>query len=601
MIPPFPRLVAAALALGLPTAHALVADFDDYGRTRVLFGDSSRYRLVVDSGRTALQVTRTDSLSGTYVTHALKTDSVAGGIYRVSASSRAFGLTTKPRHFNGVKVMLGVKRADGTTQNPQLPWPDTLDAYGWTRSSMVVTIPEKATKADLTIGLEAMSGTVLFDSLRIERIGSAVMTPARDSLLPIPKPFGTRLRGMMTRTPIDSASIAVFGSTWKGNVMRWQMNAGSGIDTALLHPDYEAFLDRELSRIDQALPHCRAHGVSLVLEMHQMSSGLFHGSAAQGRLVRAWKRIAERYRDREEIVGYDLANEPPEAQWREGALLWNELADTLCRAIRSVDPETPIVVEPVLSDLERFAQLRPLGSDRGWDLRNIVYSFHFYRPYTLTHQGIGPTTPPLGAIYPGTIDGIAYDSAMLHRSMRPAVEYQNRYRVPIYVGEFSCIRWAPQGSALKWLRDVTAILEHEGWDWTYHAYREYHGWSVEHSEAMDDLRGGQETDRKALLLSLFQRNAPSTSLVPPGPRRTAAPSATIRILAQDGRFVVEGIPDGATFEVRDLRGAALVRFAGPSGTFAAPKGMAFCRIAGAFPGAWRPLPGAGRFLAEESR
>ncbi len=595
------RIVPIVLSFGLSSTVALEADFDTYEQTRALFADSSRYRLVLDSGRTALQVTRIDSLSATYISHALGTDSVAGGIYRVSACSRAFGLSAKPRHFNGVKVMLGVKRADGTSSNPQLPWPDTLGAYGWTRSSMIVTIPEKATRADLTLGLESMSGTVLFDSIRIDRIGSAVMPPARDSLLPIARPFGPRLRGVMTKTPIDSASIAVFGSAWKGNVMRWQMNAGSGIDTALLHPDYEIFLERELSRIDQALPHCQAHGVHLILEMHQMSSGLFLSRSAQGKLISAWKRIAQRYKDQEVVVGYDLANEPPEGQWREGALLWNELADTLCRAIRSVDPETPIVVEPVLSDLERFAQLRPLGSDRGWDLRNIVYSFHFYRPYTLTHQGIGPTSPPIGAIYPGTIDGIAYDSARLHQAMRPAVEYQNRYRVPIYVGEFSCIRWAPQGSATKWLRDVTAILEHEGWDWTYHAYREFHGWSVEHTETMEDLRGDQETDRKALLLSLFQRNAPPASIGEAKPRRKGAANSTLRIFPRNGRFLVEGIPDGATFEVRDLRGTNLVRIAGPSGSFTPPRGMAFCRIAGSHPGVWRPLPGAGRFLAEESR
>lgn len=583
-----------------PFSHALEADFDSYARTRTQFGDTLRYRLVADSGRTAFQVTRTDSLSATYVPHVLVTDSVAGGIYRVSASSRAFGLTSKPKRWNGVKAMLSFKRSDGTSSHPQLAWPDSLPAYGWTRSSMVVTIPENAVSADFALGLESVAGTVLFDSVRIERIGSARMPPARDGLLPIPRAFGTRLRGMMTRTPIDSASIAVFGSTWKGNLMRWQMNAGSGIDTALLHPDYETFLERELSRIDQALPHCRAHGVRLVLEMHQMSSGLFRSRTVQDRLIRAWKRIAERYRDQEVVVGYDLANEPPEGDWREGALLWNELADTLCRAIRAVDPETPIVVEPVLSDLERFAQLRPIGSDRGWDIPNVVYSFHFYRPYTLTHQGIGPTFPPLGATYPGTIDGIAYDSARLHESMRPAVEFQNRYRVPIYVGEFSCIRWAPEGSATRWLRDVTAILEHEGWDWTYHAYREFHGWSIEHSETMDDLRGEQETDRKALFLSLFHRNLASAPLGVAKPRTSPPSGSRLRILPRHGRLWVEGIPEGARFEVRDLRGKLLARVEGRAASFAIPAGMAFVRIAGAQGTPWLPISPTGRFVTEET-
>jgi hypothetical protein len=589
------RLLAFHLlsVLASPGTHALQADFDTYEQTRSLFPDSSRYRLVLDSGRTALQATRADSSSATYLVHTFQTDSVAGGVYRISASSRAFGLTRKPARFNGVKAMLSVRRADGSTIHPQLSWPDTLPTYGWTRSTMVVAIPENTTKADIALGLELVAGTVLFDSLRMERIGSVAMPPPRDPSLAIPRPFGFRARGAMANVPLDSASIAIFGSDWKGNVLRWQMNGGSGVDSALLRPDYDALLEREFARIDQALPACRAHGIGLILDMHQMASGLFLGAAAQERLITAWSRIAQRYKDHESVIGYDLANEPPEGQWREGALLWNELADTLCRTIRAIDPFKPIVVEPVLSDLERFAQLRPIGSDRGWDLANIVYSFHFYLPYSLTHQGIGPAHPPLGAVYPGTIDGTLYDSTRLHQAMRPAIAYQDKYRVPIYVGEFSCIRWAPQGSAHRWLRDATSIFEHEGWDWTYHAYREYHGWSVEHSDSMTDLRGGQDTDRKALLLGLFQRNAPASSRSSEPRRPVAGSDLGPWIHPQDGRLVVHGIPEGETFEVRDLRGSVLARIPGPSGAFAPPKVMAFCRISGPRPGTWRLLPGVG--------
>ena len=29
------------------------------------------------------------------------------------------------------------------------------------------------------------------------------------------------------------------------------------------------------------------------------------------------------------------------------------------------------------------------------------------------------------------------------------------------------------------IRDCIAVFEELGWDWTYHAYREYQGWSVQ--------------------------------------------------------------------------------------------------------------------------
>ena len=44
--------------------------------------------------------------------------------------------------------------------------------------------------------------------------------------------------------------------------------------------------------------------------------------------------------------------------------------------------------------------------------------------------------------------------------------------------EFSAVAWAP--GADQYLRDCISIFEEYGWDWTYHAFREWPGWSVEH-------------------------------------------------------------------------------------------------------------------------
>jgi hypothetical protein len=79
--------------------------------------------------------------------------------------------------------------------------------------------------------------------------------------------------------------------------------------------------------------------------------------------------------------------------------------------------------------------------------------------------------------------------------------------VHIYIGEFSAIRWAPGNSALNYLRDVIEIMEEYGWDWAYHAYREWDGWSVEHDSNPDNReRTAVPTDREKLLRSYFARN-----------------------------------------------------------------------------------------------
>lgn len=78
----------------------------------------------------------------------------------------------------------------------------------------------------------------------------------------------------------------------------------------------------------------------------------------------------------------------------------------------------------------------------------------------------------------------------------------------IYIGEFSAIRWAPEGSAVRYLSDAIDLFEAHGWDWSYHAFREWSGWSVEHGADRNDTRpAAQPTDRQRLLQGWFARNA----------------------------------------------------------------------------------------------
>jgi hypothetical protein len=60
--------------------------------------------------------------------------------------------------------------------------------------------------------------------------------------------------------------------------------------------------------------------------------------------------------------------------------------------------------------------------------------------------------------------------------------------VHIYIGEFSAIRWAPEGSAARYLSDLIEIFEAHGWDWSYHAFREWSGWTVEHRDDRNDTQ-----------------------------------------------------------------------------------------------------------------
>ena len=52
------------------------------------------------------------------------------------------------------------------------------------------------------------------------------------------------------------------------------------------------------------------------------------------------------------------------------------------------------------------------------------------------------------------------------------------------------------------LKDVISAFEEHGWDWTYHVFREWPVWSVEHEGEGDDT---PDNPRRCVLVEAFRR------------------------------------------------------------------------------------------------
>lgn len=203
---------------------------------------------------------------------------------------------------------------------------------------------------------------------------------------------------------------------------------------------------------------------------------LFSSYAYQNKFIEIWEDIATRYKDNTTIWGYDLLNEPMEGT----ALIatgWIELATKVGKAIRLIDTQHAIIVEPDAA--LGFNYLTPLSGVSG-----VVYSPHIYTTLAYTHQGVLTGYP----------EGVALPSlATLTASLQSARDFQTDYNVHIYVGEFSAVRWAP--NAATWFTNMTDLFESYGWDWSYHAFREWDGWDLERPSSHAMTPYPSNTDR----------------------------------------------------------------------------------------------------------
>ena len=327
---------------------------------------------------------------------------------------------------------------------------------------------------------------------------------------------GMRYRGVMSPdVPVeaDIRDLAGLGA----NLIRFQMN-GNGVEKPSRVETKEeklAWFDKWISaKVNllerELVPWARKYGVKIVVDMHDSPGGrdpkkdsqvcMYYDADYAAKFVETWESIARRLAPHSDVLyGYDLFNEPNEADEPiEGCDYWT-LQVRAGQAVRRADAKTPIIIAAKNWDLPRgFRHLKPVP------LENVIYQVHVYDPHEFTHQGIGNAN---WTRYPGADPktGRVYDRNFIRRELEPVVEFQKRHGVKIYVGEFSAIGYAD--GAADYIADVISILEEQGWDWTYHAWREWSGWSAEHvcvdREKKTFVASTEETDRMRVLKAGF--------------------------------------------------------------------------------------------------
>lgn len=211
-----------------------------------------------------------------------------------------------------------------------------------------------------------------------------------------------------------------------------------------------------------------------VFEPADKLTSFWKSDTLQKSYIEHWRMLATRYRNVTSVAGFDLMNEPvpPGRTYADRQSTWLAYAEMLSREIRTIDPNRVLIVESAPDATPTsFENLKPLPLD------NIVYSFHSYQPIALTHQGVMKNFPN-PATY-GSSVSMDFNRQDLHKFLDTVAAFAAKYDVPILVGEFSCVRWAPQGSALRYASDSIDYFESKGWSWIYNDFRAWPGWDAE--------------------------------------------------------------------------------------------------------------------------
>ena len=314
---------------------------------------------------------------------------------------------------------------------------------------------------------------------------------------------------------------------WGANVARYVIRLKPDLDQKGL-ASYPAGWESQLGDTERYLQEARAAGIKVVLFLDGNSfSDQYDATKAQfwsdpelaSLMGKVWQKIAEKTQPYRDVIwGYDLFNEPLDwSQMPNPPRQWREIAKEIVKRIRAVDKDTWLIYECGPGGLTwGFAGLKPLPDNR------VIYSGHFYSPHEFTHQGIydlrgtdlAEIKAKTGVRYPGTVNGLYWCKDEIRKSLAPVRDFQLKYQVPILIGEFSAVRWAPKEDAECYLRDVIEVCEEYQWSWIYHGFREWHGWSVEHDEtfAAHDTAvppATQETNRAKILKNGLRLNNPN--------------------------------------------------------------------------------------------
>lgn len=215
--------------------------------------------------------------------------------------------------------------------------------------------------------------------------------------------------------------------------------------------------------LDSVISWCKEENLYVILDMHCAPDGqtgdniddsygypfLFDSPEAQNLTAAIWKKLAERYRDEEIIIGYDLLNEPIAHYFDVDRLKakLESLYKKITSEIRDVDNNHIIFLGGAIWDSDFSIFGEPFD-------QKLVYTFHKY------------WTPPTKEV------------------IQSYIEFRDKFNVPIWLGESG-------ENTNEWISEFRKVLEENNIGWCFWPYKKLNSdrgvLSINQPEDYDEL------------------------------------------------------------------------------------------------------------------
>ncbi len=243
-----------------------------------------------------------------------------------------------------------------------------------------------------------------------------------------------------------------------------------------------------LEFLDQVVNWAEELEIHLILDNHTFDPAASTDPTIGPVLVNVWTQMAAHYKDRSDLLYYEVLNEPHGID----DALWGSIQQTVIDAIRTQDTKHFIVVGP--ASWNSYSNLNNLPQ---YTDDKLIYTFHFYDPFVFTHQGASWTDPsmePLSGVpfpydagsmpaTPASLKGSWIEDALnnyanegtvskVRQLIDIAVNFKNQRKVPLFCGEFGVhIPNSDNAQRVAWYEEVSRYLNEKEIAWTIWDYK----------------------------------------------------------------------------------------------------------------------------------